>query len=189
MACRPAPCSIEGCGRLVASRKLCQKHYTRWKKFGDPLVVLRNTDLARDYLTKIITTPKGENCVIWPYTRDRDGYARIGTDRACRIICEAVNGPPPEPNLHAAHTCGKGMDGCVAPWHLVWKNAAANNLDKVLHGTSNKGETNPKNVLREADVLAIRQSKLSIQQLAKQYQVHTTTIRFILNRKTWRHLP
>lgn len=32
-----ATCSIEGCDNKVHSHKLCQKHYLKWKKYGDPL--------------------------------------------------------------------------------------------------------------------------------------------------------
>lgn len=31
------PCSVEDCDRLAVARKLCAKHYDRWKKHGDPL--------------------------------------------------------------------------------------------------------------------------------------------------------
>jgi hypothetical protein len=34
-------------------------------------------------------------------------------------MCELVNGPPPLGAL-AAHSCGRGHDGCVDPRHLRW---------------------------------------------------------------------
>lgn len=38
----PGSCSIEDCGKPVVSRKLCSKHYMRWRKFGDPLKPVRS---------------------------------------------------------------------------------------------------------------------------------------------------
>lgn len=38
---RPRPrtlCSIEGCDERIVGRGWCRWHYTRWRKFGDPLV-------------------------------------------------------------------------------------------------------------------------------------------------------
>ena len=35
-------CSIEGCGAKVVCRGLCDKHYTRFKRHGDPTVALRD---------------------------------------------------------------------------------------------------------------------------------------------------
>lgn len=31
------PCSVDGCGRLVYARGLCERHYQRNRKYGDPL--------------------------------------------------------------------------------------------------------------------------------------------------------
>jgi hypothetical protein len=33
-------CSVEGCERAAAIRGWCHRHYCRWKRHGDPLVVL-----------------------------------------------------------------------------------------------------------------------------------------------------
>ena len=33
-------CSIDGCERSVAARSYCRKHYGRWRKHGDPFVLL-----------------------------------------------------------------------------------------------------------------------------------------------------
>ena len=31
-------CAIDGCDKRVQARGLCSKHYTRWRKYGDPTV-------------------------------------------------------------------------------------------------------------------------------------------------------
>lgn len=35
------PCDVEGCSKPVDRREMCTTHYTRWKKHGDPSVLLR----------------------------------------------------------------------------------------------------------------------------------------------------
>lgn len=40
-------CSTEACGRPVYSRDLCEKHYRRWLRHGDPETVLRPSVLKR----------------------------------------------------------------------------------------------------------------------------------------------
>ena len=37
-------CSIEGCDKKVASKGYCIKHYTRFRRYGDPLIVKRNRE-------------------------------------------------------------------------------------------------------------------------------------------------
>lgn len=34
-------CTVDGCGKVAVTRGLCGTHYTRWKRHGDPAVVLR----------------------------------------------------------------------------------------------------------------------------------------------------
>jgi predicted GIY-YIG superfamily endonuclease len=36
----PTTCDIEGCGSAIFARLLCRTHYTRWRKHGDPSLVL-----------------------------------------------------------------------------------------------------------------------------------------------------
>lgn len=37
------PCKIDGCDRPSAGRGWCQKHWARWRKHGDPMVVKPKT--------------------------------------------------------------------------------------------------------------------------------------------------
>ena len=84
----------------------------------------------------------GAGCLIWPFSRDGQGYADVlwggKTRRVARVMCELVNGPPPTPAHHAAHNCGKGHEACVHPKHVEWKTPTANQLDRADHGTGNR---------------------------------------------------
>lgn len=85
---------------------------------------------------------QGDGCLTWPFSCDSQGYADIRwsgkTRRVARVMCELVNGPPPTPLHHAAHTCGKGHEACVHPKHVKWKTPTANQLDRAEHGTGNQ---------------------------------------------------
>jgi len=101
----------------------------------------------------------GEGCLIWPMSCDRQGYGTFGYNgeiqRASRFMCELVNGPPPSPIHHAAHSCGKGHDGCYHPKHLSWKTPEENQADSVTHGTAGKAGR-PRQKLTDEQVVQIR---------------------------------
>lgn len=37
-------CSIEGCNQVILARGLCSTHYSRYKKYGDPLYLMRRSN-------------------------------------------------------------------------------------------------------------------------------------------------
>lgn len=82
----------------------------------------------------------GDDCLFWPFARSRNGYCyttRAGKPVAIhRYMAEYVHGPAPSPKHHAAHSCGRGADGCLNPRHISWKTNAENQLDRRDHGTA-----------------------------------------------------
>ncbi|MBZ9659741.1 hypothetical protein LB523_11865 [Mesorhizobium sp. ESP-6-4] len=133
----------------------------------------------------------GDNCLIWPYSRGADGYGNLNYDGkvkiVSRLVCELVNGEPPTPEHEAAHSCGKGHEGCVAPNHLSWKTAKENALDKICHGTMPRGETHPASKLSESQVVEIRglSKTKSHSEIARVYGVDRKTVSLIISRKNW----
>lgn len=73
-------------------------------------------------------------CLIWPFGRTSHGYGTIRRDDkqmgAHRYICELVHGAAPDGH-QAAHSCGRGADGCVNPRHLCWKTPSENQHDRT----------------------------------------------------------
>jgi len=106
---------------------------------------------------------------------------------ASRYVCELVRGKPPTPKHEAAHSCGKGHDGCIAPGHLSWKTATQNAADKLLHGTDPRGERCGTAKLTEGQVREIRSLKGTATQaeLAIRYSVARETISLIHRRINW----
>jgi len=141
-------CSVDGCGKKHDAHGYCSVHRQRWQRFGDPL---RENVTASDgeptfFLEKALRW-RSNACLIWPFSRDNKGYARIATvkrdgrkvpARVNRVICLRVHGKPPTRKHEAAHSCGKGHLGCISPKHLEWKTHRENCLDKIIHGTSRR---------------------------------------------------
>lgn len=88
------------------------------------------------------------------------------------------------------HTCDN--PACVNPEHLLLGTMKDNTQDMMTRGRNRykeqKGEQIGNHKLTEEDVRAIRSSKSSQVQLAKEYGVTQANISSILLRKTWKHI-
>lgn len=184
-------CSIPDCGKPAWNvRGWCNAHYHRWLDHGDPLGGGRSHapkgELLRFY-REVVLPYEGDECLIWPYTRTGKGYAKIGDEYVHRLLCEERHGPPPTPGHQSAHSCGKGMSGCVTKHHLDWKTPSANQMDRVEHGTSNRGEHCGSAKLKEEQVREIRalRGEKTRRELGAIYSVNPATITSILSGKSW----
>lgn len=185
-------CSIEGCGgTFKVTAGLCNKHYIRMRRHGSPTAggtergsVAAFFDAHVDY--------QGDDCVIWPFSRDGNGYARMRhngrNEPAHRLMCIRAHGEPSEPRNHATHKCGRGADGCINPRHLEWGTPFKNQQDRVRHGTSNRGERCAAHRLKAEQVETIF-SRLQAGErpylLAREYGVHDVTILDIKIGRSW----
>jgi hypothetical protein len=136
----------------------------------------------------------GDECLIWPYSRNKRGYATIGRDGksygAYRLMCELAHGEPTADKYEAAHSCGRGHEGCVNPRHLRWASRTENQRDRLKHGTDSRGEKCGKAKLSEDDVREIIRQKgnKTVRQLADIYGVHHSTIWNIQSRNIWTYI-
>lgn len=185
------PCSIVACDRPVIARGFCFKHYLRWRKHGDPHVTHARQPAKGAIADFIRSLPKnGEGCITWPFGASNGRgvmyfHGRHGT--AARAICEIFHGPPPSSKHQAAHSCGRGHFGCVAPWHLGWAEPKANAFDKIAHGTALKGEKNHSTKLTASQVSEIRAAAGSgtQKQIGARYGIDRSTVSQILRGRTW----
>jgi len=187
-------CAVDGCNGNSALKHgckgLCPMHYKRLLRHGDPTKG-RTPNGAKEAFLLAYASHQGEECLIWPFPRKSDGraYVRwqgVGT-YAARVMCILAHGDAP-PGLDAAHTCGKGHEGCVNPKHLRWSDKSANQMDRVEHGTSNRGIRNGHAKLCESDVRAIREMDKNGQankSIAEIYGVSRATIQDIVSRRNW----
>ena len=193
----PRICSIEGCDKPIKARGWCENHYYRWKRHGDPLICLldmSNRGKPFPYLHDVVLPHDGQDCLIWPFCRDAEGRGKIqyngSVQLVSRIVCEAINGPPPSPLHEAAHECGKNHLGCVSPTHLTWKTHIDNVADTLRHGTRNRGERNGQSKLTKAEAKEIKRLKglISQSQLSAWFSVSKSTIADIHSSKNWNWL-
>lgn len=148
---------------------------------------------AKDFFDSIVASYHGQDCLIWPYARQR-GHACIkkpGVDnkitRVCTILCERQYGPKPD-GMEVRHLCGQGAYGCVNQDHVVWGTHVDNCLDRTTHGTEVKGERNGQHVLTEAQALDILNSGTPKGVLARRYNVSVKHINDIRRGAKWRYL-
>lgn len=131
-------------------------------------------------------------CWIWDAcgsAHGRYGYIHVG-DRnrpAHRVSWEIHRGPIPD-GLEVCHKCD--VEACVNPAHLFLGTHKDNCMDRDSKGrnVSHPGSRHGNSKLVEADILAIRASEETALALAKRYGVHESSIGYIRQRKTWRHV-
>lgn len=76
-------------------------------------------------------------CIVFPFGRNADGYARLANDEYGHVIaCERTHGPRPTPVHVVAHSCGNPP--CVNKRHLRWATPAENADDSARHGTNRR---------------------------------------------------
>lgn len=185
-------CSVEGCNKPYLANGYCQMHYSRVLRTGSIELPEGKTrpGAVKAFLDNAIQH-RGEECLIWPYCRNANGYALINQDGrsrlAHRIICQAVHGKPPTPKHGALHRCGRGGDGCVNPEHLYWGTHQENMLDRNAHGTSNRGARQWMSKLTEEQVREIRalRGQLSQEKIGRLYGVSDCAVYAIHAGKNW----
>lgn len=115
-----------------------------------------------------------------------DGYGRIDIDgrsvRTHRASYEYHHGPIPA-GLVVCHHCDNRR--CWNPDHLFAGTRAQNQTDMTEKGRSTKGETNPKAVLTEDQVLAIASDCRSQHQIAAAFGISRSAVRDIKTGRNW----
>lgn len=123
-------CSVLGCARPAQSRNLCDCHYKRLRKYGSPLEGGPIGENARfrfvNWWRDIGSKAEPDDCLIWPFARAQ-GYGPH------RKVCKIMHGNPPTELHQAAHSCGRGKDGCVNFHHLRWATNKENAEDLKSH--------------------------------------------------------
>ncbi len=190
-------CSISGCGRKRSGQsQYCSAHMHRNIRYGNPLAGSTFCGEPLSFATNIAKHHQdADKCVTWPFKRTKYGYGMLAVDGkdtfAHRYICILVHGEPPDPKSEAAHSCGKGHEGCVNPAHLYWATRKQNAEDMVRDGRSCVGEKSGRAKLKDDDVRRIRRllaSGESITSVAATIRVAYITIYRIKNFENWTHV-
>lgn len=97
-------------------------------------------------------------------------------------MCELVHGAPPTPDHEAAHSCGKGHEGCIHPKHLSWATHSENQLDRREHGT-NKKKGGPRPIItpeKAAEIRVLYDGKMPIIYIAAKFGISRSTVYYWL---------
>lgn len=185
-------CTITDCMKNAAKRGLCAMHYRRWLRHGSPNIIKRTLNGAPLLFLEQATHYEGEDCLFWPFGRNNEGYGQVYFEKRMvsvhRVICKRINGPSPEGRPFAAHSCGNGHLGCIAPRHLRWTSPKENQADMILHGTSLRGEKSTTAVLKEpqvTDIFSRANSGESTTDLAEEFGVSWSAIYKIKTGQRW----
>lgn len=184
----PTQCSVESCTRNVRSSGLCGPHYHRQRRHGDPTKGRVFDGERWDYMLKHMH----DDCPKWPFSVNGGGRATIydpshGRERLMQqVVCEMTHGPRPDGH-EASHKCGKGHLGCFGVSCITWKTVSANQMDRVRHGTSNRGTRQWMSKLSPELVDEIRSCDGSLTQsaMAERFGVSQSTISVIRSKKSW----
>lgn len=186
------PCAVEGCTKPVRTKGFCHDHYHRFRIHGNPLGggTVRGEPLR--WLREHVSY-SGTDCLIWPFGNTGHGHGVVNfkgkVAPASRVMCILVNGEPALGKNHAAHSCGRGGEGCVHPAHLRWATPKENAEDKHLHGTFGRGDKIGTSKLTEQSVRAIRALALPDAEIAAIFKITKGTVYAIKTKRSWGWLP
>jgi hypothetical protein len=190
-------CSIPNCGKPRDSRGLCRAHYESWRVKNRHLVSTPTSKTTWPYLEEHGVRATTDDCVIWPFRRERTGYAIIYSPErhtgivVSRIVCARIHGEPPAPDMVAAHSCGNGHLGCINGRHLRWATREENAVERLTHAyeAAAQGKKPRYDVKLTADkVRAIRGDTRSYAEIARSHGVSITAVWMARSRKTWKHV-
>jgi hypothetical protein len=124
--------------------------------------------------------------------REANGYVRLNIHGkrvlAHRISWELHYGPIP-PGMFVCHHCDNRA--CCRPSHLFLGTDVDNIRDMVAKDRHPRGERCGRSKTTDRDVQAMRADAalgVSVHTLAARYALEVSTVRYILNRTTWKHL-
>jgi len=131
-------------------------------------------------------------CWIWLGSLSRNGYGWFyypprNMVRAHIAAWELYRGP--RNGFHVLHNCDNPT--CVNPEHLYLGTVQDNMNDRERRGRGavHIGSLNNNAKLTEADIIAIRADKRWPRFIAKDWNTPVSTIKHILRRETWKHIP
>lgn len=158
--------------------KLAASHYSR-----------RGAPLAERIEASVMPLTEC-GCWIWMKDVDAGGYGTIRVGKmmkAHRASWVAFKGEIPD-ELKVLHSCD--VPSCVNPEHLFLGTQTENMQDMYRKGRqpSIRGGDNPNARLTEAQVIAIKSSKLGASELARQFGITPTMASYIKRGKSWGHL-
>jgi hypothetical protein len=174
------PCTIEDCGGRQVGQGLCDKHYRRLRRYGDPRITKRIIgDIEARWWSKVDRRGDDE-CWPWKDKPNTEGYAVFGVGQKVvkaarwgyeRFVSPIPPGQMPDHTCHDPKVCNLGKQCphrmCVN-WHHL---ELVENRENVLRGQ--RAKISDEYV---AELLARYKSGERLIDLAREAGVHSGTI-------------
>ncbi len=192
-------CSVGECAAAAVARGMCGRHYSRFKKYGDPLVRKtiprrRMFDSDEEWFWAAVA-PQGE-CRVWTGAKHRDGYGRVvfrGREKLAHVYAMELRiGSPIPAGLQVNHECD--IPPCVIHTYLGTQQQNIRDMDSRNRRANRPGQESPRAKLTAAEVSEIRavggtwanRGAESQKDLARRFRVSQATISSIILRKSWK---
>lgn len=188
-------CSVPKCSAKYYGLGFCDKHYKRFKKYGDPLAGYGNHASPEERFWRFVPDRPRGKCWLWTGGDKNATHAvfqrhnRSDVVGVHRYSYELHNGPIP-PGMVVMHSCDVGK--CVNPAHLSLGTNSDNMQDMIAKGRqariAPRGTDNGKSKLTPAKVRDIRKSSETNAALAEKWGLSPNTIRGVRIGRTWAHI-
>ena len=184
-------CKINGCENELKVRGLCNRHYLRLIRHGDPNIK------KRDWNVKLVYEISDSGCFeVTSHKPGGPGYPQVSynktTSPAHRKVYEEMFGPIPK-GLLVRHKCDNRL--CINPEHLELGTFADNMNDMYERGRQARGERSGAHKLKEKEVKEIKAAledpipiTKNVKKLSAKYNVGISTIFDIYYKRTWKHI-
>jgi hypothetical protein len=182
-------CTVPDCGGEHVAQGLCERHYRRWRRYGDPEGSAPVATAAERLAARSAFNVNG--CREWTGPPNRDGYGLIsfGGQRwlAHRLAWTIEHGPIPD-GLQVRHVVCDNP-ACLTVKHMDVGTAQDNHDDMNEHGRRPWGSraASAKLTDQEVDDVRSRYAAGGVSQyaLAAEYGVAVMSINRIVNRKSY----
>ena len=186
-------CSVDGCTYPRKAKGLCDSHYKRNRRYGDPTagprLRRRGITEAEAFATYMPGPPPADGCWDWTGYTDPNGYGRFslgGKHIPAHVAAHRIYiGPIPE-GMHVLHACDRPI--CVQPKHIRIGTNSDNVADRMERNRQPRGIQVGRAKLTEEDVRWLRSVDLSNAEAAATLGVDRSTVSVIRSRHTWKHV-
>lgn len=177
-------CLIESCSKPTHSRGWCRKHYTRWRRTGNPhfakhLFNPSEKELLIHFWSRV---QKTRSCWLWLGPQNNRGYGIFRAHGyAHRFSFGHFVGPIPRGH-DVCHHCD--VPACVNPGHLFVGTASDNGKDMARKGRSGIAKLN----FATAHEIRVKyaEGKTTQRALARSFGVSQRSINRVLLGRTWK---
>ena len=194
---RRIECTCERCGApfpILASRLRHQRgRFCSRSCRANAYVERRWGALSERFWTNVDRSSGADACWPWIGATDGHGYGQISLDshpiKASRLAYLLAKGAIPDGAL-IRHTCDNPP--CCNPSHLIPGTHADNSRDMRERGRQNLGVRNPRSLLTEDAVRAIRAAvrdqTATQRELATRYGVSIQCVNAVVRGRAWQHV-